>query len=448
MNKVRKRAGIAAVLASLVLSALTARLSFGEDKEKELEAKANAIASKFGKELKSLAAECREMPYESLQIARTLLHILPDNDNAKKTLGNHERQKHVLSLEKRIAFSKKYHKILQDASKEYALLARRCDTDKLKERREEYLALALRLYPDNQDARRMLNHVEIRKSVWIERKKAKEIEIWFNQFAGAKHISWQDAVEIQIDTPPIKIINVRDEALGMLEEAVEVYQVFESEFGRYLELQNLPGQIVINHFDKKSEYRENLPPESKSHADRRACARHDTLYITRESSPDDTRASVVLVRHELTHIFCNLRIKSAEGSRIDRANRWVVEGIATFMEAGYKKLALGVYEVGLINEFRVKATVNCASTGKFKPLKEFTKPGGFTSEIDEYPQVWGLFHYLWNTDSGKYRYGLLFLTDLVYTGKVTDSSFEEVIGVEPSALDEKFVEYCKNLPAR
>jgi hypothetical protein len=112
------------------------------------------------------------------------------------------------------------------------------------------------------------------------------------------------------------------------------------------------------------------------------------------------------------------------------------------MEPGWKKLALGVYELGLPAKSIQKDLLKIA--GNLVPLNEFTtKQIPLTDEA--YAQAYALMHYLFNAESGKYRTGLCRLLKIAEEGRGDENTFEKEIGVKPSELDNKFRDYCSKV---
>ncbi len=422
--------------------------------EEQYKEKLSRIEADTLKELKKLVGLCDKykLQYDRKYIAEVLLALNPENEYGKELLAKVQKDKNISSLKARAAFATKLQKAREKASKKCSDLAKWCKSKKLDDAMEESIQLALKLHPHNKAARKTLGQVFLKGRGWLDKDVAKKIASGKRELDGKWRLKaqvdqlrkdWKNAWELKGEHFILKTNTSEEEGLRMLADAEELYNIFTHEFGRYLELKELSG-IVINYYATKADYVANIPEGRRERfADTTGFADRTVIYMRKEPVPGTVSDLHGILRHEITHIFCFNRLVGGTSAGIsNRPNYWLVEGIAVFMEPGAKKLAPGVYELGLPS--KRKRDISRIAAGNFMPLSKFTT-GGFSAGAESYAQAYALTHYLFTAESGKYRVRLFRLIQFVHSGKDDNDSFEKELGIKPSELDNKLREHCSKL---
>lgn len=164
--------------------------------------------------------------------------------------------------------------------------------------------------------------------------------------------------------------------------------------------------------------------------------------------------SEITLLHEGTHqLFSEVNAKMrAHSSRPNywenaRANFWIVEGIACYMETLSERD--GFYTVGGVTSDRMRAAAyRSVELDWHKPISDLTRYGMLQlvhdSEIAAiYSQSTGLATFLMHGQDGKYRAALLKYIEGVYTGNIDPNALEKILGEEPETLDEEYRAFVK-----
>jgi hypothetical protein len=164
--------------------------------------------------------------------------------------------------------------------------------------------------------------------------------------------------------------------------------------------------------------------------------------------------SEITLLHEGTHqLFSEVNPKMrATSSRPNywenaRANFWIVEGIACYMETLAERD--GFYTVGGVTSDRMRAAAyRSVELDWHKPISDLTRYGMLQlvhdSEIAAiYSQSTGLATFLMHGQDGKYRDALLKYIEGVYTGNIDPNALEKMMGEESETLDEEYRAFVK-----
>jgi len=151
--------------------------------------------------------------------------------------------------------------------------------------------------------------------------------------------------------------------------------------------------------------------------------------------------------HEATHqLFHQSRPVAADVGR--KANFWIVEGIAMYMESLRRQdddYVLGGFEDQRMHAARVRLLRD----GFYVPLEELTAYGMEKVHQDPriatlYSQAAGLANFLVYYDGGRYRDALVAYLSAVYDGRDTPDSLAELTGTTYAELDRQYRAFIKS----
>jgi len=131
-----------------------------------------------------------------------------------------------------------------------------------------------------------------------------------------------------------------------------------------------------------------------------------------------------------------------------RANFWIVEGIALFMES--LRQENGYYALGGFDDDRLHAArVRLLRDDFYVPLAEFTAFGMEKFQRDPriatlYSQAAGLTHFLVFYDNGRYRDALVAYLLAVYEGRDRLDALAQLTGVPYATLDKQYREFIES----
>jgi len=148
--------------------------------------------------------------------------------------------------------------------------------------------------------------------------------------------------------------------------------------------------------------------------------------------------------HEGTHqLFHQSRLVAPDVGR--KANFWIVEGIAMYMESLGRE---GDYDVlGGLDDPRMVAAQHRLLVDKFYvPLAELTRYGMEQLQADPriatlYSQAAGLTHFLVCYDNGRYRDALVAYLAAVYNGRDDANTLAHLTGTSYADLDKQYREF-------
>lgn len=194
-------------------------------------------------------------------------------------------------------------------------------------------------------------------------------------------------------------------------------------------------------FRDRDEYNRSLKPTMPNigisigvYVDRTRCA----YFFVGPDSDDRT------LYHEATHqLFHESRPVASDVAR--KANFWIVEGIALFMESlrqeeGY--CVLGGYDDERLHAARYRLLHD----GFYVPLREFTAYGMERLQNDPriatlYSQAAGLTNFLVFHDKGRYRGALVAYLTAVYTGRADADTLARLVAEDYGSLDTQYRQF-------
>ena len=145
--------------------------------------------------------------------------------------------------------------------------------------------------------------------------------------------------------------------------------------------------------------------------------------------------------HEATHqLFHQSRdVSPAVGQR---ANFWVIEGIAMYMESLREED--GFHVLGGFKDLRMQAAqYRLLNDDFYVPFAEFCGQGMAQIQADEriatlYSQAAGMTHFLIHHDGGRYRDALVAYLATVYSGRDGPNTLSQMTGVSNAELDRQY----------
>ncbi len=152
------------------------------------------------------------------------------------------------------------------------------------------------------------------------------------------------------------------------------------------------------------------------------------------------------VYHEATHqLFSESRPTARDAAA--RANFWIVEGIALYMESMVERDTY--VSVGGADHVRVRAARHRLLVDNFYvPLSELSRYSRHRLQTDPriamlYSQSAGLTHFLMHYDGGRYREALVHYLLSVYTDQATPATLAQLTGVKYAELDRQYREFMQ-----
>lgn len=148
--------------------------------------------------------------------------------------------------------------------------------------------------------------------------------------------------------------------------------------------------------------------------------------------------------HEATHQLFHESRPVAPGVAL-RANFWIIEGIAVYMESLHDEE--GFHVLGGANDLRMQAArYRLVHDNFYVPLAEFTSYGMEQFQSDKrvatlYSQAAGLTHFLVFHDGGRYRDALVQYLYAVYTGQADAGALARLTGVPYAELDKQYRQF-------
>ena len=153
--------------------------------------------------------------------------------------------------------------------------------------------------------------------------------------------------------------------------------------------------------------------------------------------------------HEATHQLFH-ESRRAAPSMGGRANFWIIEGIAMYMESLQRQDAY--YVLGGFDDARmVAAKYRLLHDDFYVPLDELTSYGMEKIQADPriatlYSQAAGLTHFLIHYDCGRYRDAVIAYLSTVYSGRDTPDTLAQLTVTSYGKLDEQYRQYIKSGP--
>jgi hypothetical protein len=153
------------------------------------------------------------------------------------------------------------------------------------------------------------------------------------------------------------------------------------------------------------------------------------------------------IYHEATHQLFHQTRRVADDVGY-RANFWIVEGIAMYMETLRREdgfLVLGGFDAVRMADARHRLLVD----GFYVPLSEFASYGMERLQSDKrmrtlYTQAAGLANFLVHYDGGRYRDALVAYLSAVYDGRDTAATLPQLAGSSSADLDKQYREFISS----
>lgn len=171
------------------------------------------------------------------------------------------------------------------------------------------------------------------------------------------------------------------------------------------------------------------------------------FFFDRSNDGDDST-----LYHEATHQLLS-RSRPNIGDIGVRANFWIIEGIACYMES-FRREREG-FSVGDPHHNRLLAArVHFVDEGYYVPLRDFARLGMYAYQHERklamnYSQGAALVHFFMHYDNGRYREALIEHISQVYSPNraIRDfpDSLEELTGVSYEELDQQYARHLQQL---
>jgi hypothetical protein len=157
--------------------------------------------------------------------------------------------------------------------------------------------------------------------------------------------------------------------------------------------------------------------------------------------------------HEAVHqLFQESRPAARQIGRT--SNFWIIEGVASYFETltEHDDPHAGLYyTIGAATAGRIPAARERLADGFYVPLADLSQLG--KDEIQRhsdiaklYSQASGLSAFLMHADDGRYREPIVQYLKAVYSGRDSDQSLAEAVGLSFSELDRAYHRYLESLP--
>jgi len=350
----------------------------------------------------------------------------------------------------------------------------------------ELVLAAIRFNPDHEPVRRILGYQAYRGQ-WCTAEEARRLrsgQVWHDKFGwlpksyvpryeqGMRYASgrWVSAEEdaqlhagirsgwdIQTEHYTIRTNHSIEAAVALGVKLERLKRIWQQIFIRYY----ASAADVVALFDGRA--RRNQPPHYDVVYFRN---RDDYNQALRESMPnigvsigvyvDQTRRAYFFagedyddrpLYHEATHqLFHQTRpVPQGIGSR---ANFWIVEGIALYMESLHEED--GYHVLGGLDDQRMYAArFRLLENDFYVPLREFADYGVQRLQADPriatlYSQAAGLTHFLIYYEDGRYRDALVSYISTVYAGRDRPDTLAELTGTSFEELDKQYRAFIRS----
>lgn len=208
-------------------------------------------------------------------------------------------------------------------------------------------------------------------------------------------------------------------------------------------LSNEMHRFDVTYFRNRDEYIRTLRPEMPDIGISQGLylAKLRTAYFF--AGGEDTER---VTYHEATHqLFHESRAVSDEVGR--RANFWLVEGIAMYMESLHRED--GYFVLGGLDDVRMEsARYHLFKEDFYVPFAKLTAMG--MEELQSHPKIARLYsqiaamtNFLVYYDDGRYREALVAYLSAVYNGNQNPRLLAELTGADYSELDKQYREFMK-----
>jgi len=390
-----------------------------------------------------------------------------------------------------LAWHRRFARLRQEQSKALHALARRAARQGALSLAVELLVAAIHEDPDNEAVRHLLGYqkheggwhtaYEVRKLRsgqvwherfgWIRRADAPRWESgerpyqnrWISAEEDARlHGDIQSGWDVQTEHYVIRTNHSIEAAValgGKLEEFYNVWgrlfvhyytseaQLAASIEGRFRGSRPDPPKHMVVLFRDRAAYNEALKPIVPTIEMSVGLYSHQThrayFFVGEE---EDQRTFY----HEATHqLFQESRpVATSAGLR---ANFWIIEGIALYMESLRREG--DYYVLGGADDVRMEdARFRLLEDGFYVPLAELVTYGLAQMQADPrigtlYSQMSGLAHFFIHSHEGRYRDALVRYLAAVYQGSQNPALLERLTGVPYAELDRQYREFIAHRPA-
>ena len=268
----------------------------------------------------------------------------------------------------------------------------------------------------------------------------------------------RDGWDIETEHYMIRTNHSREAGVALAEKLERLYRVWKQLFVRYYATEaqvaslfdgrnrargfNLPRHQIV-YFRDRDDYNRNLKPTFPNIEQSVGVYVEETsrAYFFANGESDDRT-----LFHEATHQLFHesRRVAPSVGGK---ANFWIVEGIATFMESFQTED--DYYVVGGQDDIRFKAArYRLLVDGFYIPLAQLSRFG--IRDLQTHPkiatvysQLAGLTHFLVSYDEGRYRDALVGFLAAVYNGNQDPALLSRLTGVPYAQLDRQYRAFVK-----
>ena len=461
----------------------------------ELGRAAAELRSKYASQVEELAAWCdaRELPEQAKATRRWVGKRDPDKlyvADLPQTVGRPELP--AGSSDDMVEWDRRFWQLRRQQAKALETLARKAVRADRASLAFELVLGAIREDPDHERIRRILGYQKFRGGWYTgyEVAKLKAGQVWDEKYGWvpAKDLpryqqgqrpspkGWVSAEEDArshrdirsgwvVATEHYKILtNEGIEAgvrLGVKLE--QLHRVWKQLFIRYFATEaevaelfdgrvrrpQLP-QLRVVYFRNREEYFGALTaafPEWKKEVVAMSegvySAKTRQAFFFAEKGQDDRT-----VYHEATHQLFHQSPRLVVAEAGVRANFWIVEGVALYMETLRREdgfLVLGGFDDVRMKDARHRLLVD----DFYVPLSEFASYGMERLQTDKrirtlYSQAAGLANFLVHYDGGRYRDALVAYLVAVYTGRDTLRTLPQLAGTSFTELDKQYRQFLES----
>lgn len=476
-----RKCRVAALLAAVVLTAVTSRASAGD-----IGRAAADLRSKYAADIEQLARWCEknDLPAEAKKTRHTLgpsdpcklfVPILPEAIGPPKLPDD--------AAPKVVEWDARLGRLRRDHAMALYEMARQAAKTGRAGLAFELAITSLQADPDYEPARRLFGYQKFRDQ-WhtaYEVKKLRAGYVWSEKFGWLPKAylrryeegqRYNDGRWISAKEDAERRRDIRS-GWTLETEHYIIHTNHSMEAGAALavkleRLNRLWRQMFVRYYASEADVMAMFDGRPKSQA---APPQHNVMYFRdrddyertlRASLPNIETAGIYLERprcafffadkdaddrtlyHEATHqLFHESRPIAPDVGR--EANFWIIEGIAMYMES--LRQEDGFYVLGGFDDQRLHAAQYRLLVDKFYvPLAEFTSFGMEKLQADPriatlYSQAAGLTHFLVYYDGGRYRDALVSYLAAVYSGRDNLDTLSGLCATSYRELDKKYHEF-------
>lgn len=313
--------------------------------------------------------------------------------------------------------------------------------------------------------------IDHEKYGWIRKKDVEKFEAG-QRFVQGKWVPAKNEVELRSTIKngwDIETENYRIRTNHSLEEGVRLsrkleclYRVWNMVFYRYrfgdAKLSDMlagknspnashPKYSVIFYRDEKDMFVNHPDLDPKIYQGGAYIAPYCVFCASNKSGVDswNQKRTLEVMYHEATHqLFAETSWANSQYGR--HQNYWIVEGAAMFMQSLRQEGTFFI--VGEPSNRHHEAEREFLAKDAFLKTRDFTDVSRHAwvtcqNRVLFYRQADNMFKLLFYENDGYYRDRLIAYLQLVYGGKDTQDTFENILGIEPGKFDEGFKEFIK-----